>query len=792
MIRGIIASIFVLLLLEGCSYSPLEPIALNVQAKKVDYLQEVKPILDKRCVSCHSCYNSPCQAKFSAFEGVERGGSKEKVYLAERLFAQDPSRLFIDAKTTEQWRQKRFFSLTHSDAESGYHNSIMGHMLNEKQQNPEITGEYAPETDELLCPATLEEVSEYFDEKPHHGMPYGFPALSDAEHTTLMQWLAQGAKGPDAMQQDALQSPAKVDQPTLDAWEVFLNQDDAKHQMTARYLYEHLFLAHINFGSDPHSFYRLVRSKTPVGEPIDEIATRRPYDDPKVDKVYYRFLKIHSTIVHKTHIVLVFDKQELQKVQSLFIDPAWEQTPHMMDYEEVKSANPFIVFEQIPTASRYAYMLRHNEYFVRTFIRGPVCKGQIALNVIHDHFWVMFQDPKYDIGVLEPEFLKEQAYNLSTPIEAGSTERIYRVFSDRYRERYEAYYLEKAKRLHERMPQGWPIDGIWKGEEAQSAPALTVYRHFDSASVHRGVVGELPRTMWVIDYAHFERIYYALVAGFDVFGNVSHQTNIRRYMDFLRLEGELNFTLYLPKEKRREILASWYIGDDIQEDIQSRRSDMDFIGTQITYSTDNVKQELIERLVDSHFMPSTQMRFDKINYFRASESIPELPKTYQNRQDILEGVRALTAPGTGFIRHFNDGGVNLAYLKVNMNNGEEHLFTLIVNRWHDNVNAMFGESARLDPYKDTLDVLAGSYGSYPNVFMEVNENDLPDFFDMVVNYDDTPEYFAKISKYAISRSNQNFWKYFDWFQATFNAQDPLNAGLYDLNRYYKRPWSNGE
>ena len=89
---------------------------------------------------------------------------------------------------------------------------------------------------------------------------------------------------------------------------------------------------------------------------------------------------------------------------------------------------------------------------------------------------------------------------------------------------------------------------------------LTIYRHFDSASVHKGARGGLPRTAWVIDYSQLERIYYALVAGFDVFGNLSHQVNVRRYMDYLRIEGELNFLAFLPKEDRVPILQSWYIG----------------------------------------------------------------------------------------------------------------------------------------------------------------------------------------------------------------------------------------
>ena len=57
-----------------------------------------------------------------------------------------------------------------------------------------------------------------------------------------------------------------------------------------------------------------------------------------------------------------------------------------------------------------------------------------------------------------------------------------------------------------------------------------------------------------------ERIYYALVAGFDVYGTMGHQLAVRLYMDILRVEGETYFLNFLPREKRKEIMQSWYQG----------------------------------------------------------------------------------------------------------------------------------------------------------------------------------------------------------------------------------------
>jgi hypothetical protein len=36
----------------------------------------------------------------------------------------------------------------------------------------------------------------------------------------------------------------------------------------------------------------------------------------------------------------------------------------------------------------------------------------------------------------------------------------------------------------------------------------------------------------------------------------------------------------------------------------------------------------------------------------------------------------------------------------------------------------------------------------------------------------------------VNRSDPKFWQTYDWFQQQLDEGDPLNAGLFDLNRYY--------
>jgi hypothetical protein len=88
-----------------------EGLLLSKQQHKVSYYKDVKPILDSRCVTCHGCYDAPCQLKLGSIEGVDRGASKEIVYDSSRLKAADPSRLFVDASMTEDWRKKGFYPI---------------------------------------------------------------------------------------------------------------------------------------------------------------------------------------------------------------------------------------------------------------------------------------------------------------------------------------------------------------------------------------------------------------------------------------------------------------------------------------------------------------------------------------------------------------------------------------------------------------------------------------------------------------------------------------------------------
>ena len=736
------------------------------EKKNIDYVSDIKPILEKRCVVCHSCYNSPCQLKLSSYAGFDRGATKALVY-ETRLKASDPTRLFVDAQTTDEWRQKEFFPVT--DTGFSENSSLAMLMLNQKTVHPESKGFYISES-ELTCPQTKEELTKFFADNPHKGMPFGFPELEKEEYSMLMTWLGQGAmKG-------TIKTRSKDS--NIDKWEVFLNDTAIKNQVASRYIYEHLFIAHLYFPSDTTRFYELIRSKSPSPEAIEIIATRFPFDAPETDNVYYRLREITSTIVDKTHMIYELSDSKMERYTSLFLTPKWNEQPYMPSYEVKYSANPMVTFAQIPAKSRYEFLLDNAYFMMSTFIKGPVCNGQVALDVIHDHFWVMFLDPKFDLSVTDTNFLNNGIKNLALPNQEGSgTKLVNALKSEVYIKKATKYYQYRDTEYSKAYTDGFNMNFLWKDKKNNSS-LLTVYRHFESGSIHKGALGGLPRTLWVVDYPLLERIYYSLVAGFDVYGTLTHELLIRQYMNRLRIEGESNFLDFLPADVRKETFKSWYLGTVSGTVTKYNNSD---IKSAIDFETENYKEEFTLMAMDK-----LGVKKDEINYAKEKPVAEDALMNINTKEDIERAFSYLTQSNvsTGILA-YDITYINLAHIRIRMNNQEDLMYSMVVNRWHDNVSFMFNEESRFDPNKDGLDFIEGFIGSYPNIYLDINQDDVSEFFDLLANYSkESEEYNKMLQKFSVNRSNKDFWNTYDWFQNRYNESDKLNSGLFDLNRYY--------
>src|SRR5690606_19004492 len=114
----------------------------------------------------------------------------------------------------------------------------------------------------------------------------------------------------------------------------------------SRYIYEHLFLASVSFDDVPSERkFRLVRSRTPPGEPAVELPTRRPFDDPG-GSFYYRFVQSEDTPLAKTHMPYALNKERLARYRELFVTPDFT-VPSLPGYGPDDAANPFKTFAAI-------------------------------------------------------------------------------------------------------------------------------------------------------------------------------------------------------------------------------------------------------------------------------------------------------------------------------------------------------------------------------------------------------------------------------------------------------------
>ena len=739
-------------------------------AANISYRQDVRPILERRCVVCHACYDAPCQLKLGAWEGVARGATKALVYDATRLDEAAPTRLFVDAQKPSEWRQQGFYPVLNEHTPTPENNlaaSVLYRSLALKQAHPlpdqkVLSKDFDFSLDRAQTCPRLDQYDAYERDHPLGGMPYGLPALSDAELATLTRWLAAGS--PD----DEPQALAPELARQVRDWERFLNGDSLKERLMSRYLYEHLYLGHLVFeGDQERRSFRLVRSSAAPGSPTQALATRRPYDDPGVARVYYRLEAEAETIVAKTHMPYLLSPARMKKYRGWFINAAYDVAA-LPSYASELASNPFITFAAIPPDSRYRFMLDEAEFFVMNFIKGPVCRGQMALDVIESRFWVFFVDPDHESSAASAELLARQANNMRLPAAYGSDAPV--ISAWRELSRLETRVLAaKNELLKQQFGGATKVDLslIWNGEGRNPNAALTIFRHFNSASVVKGLVGDAPKTSWVIGYPLFERIYYLLVAGYDPYGNLGHQLNSRLYMDFMRMEGESNFLMLLPRASRQAIRDYWYRGasSDDKSYIDGSKNPLDE-ESGIAYRSGDPQRELYG-LLGQRLAPVLGARFELA-------SVPDR----QLRQQ-LQRLAALRGASLSWLPP-------AVVLRVDDPPRAAQYFSLLSIIGHSNVTHLLLEKYSLLPAENTLTLVPGFIGAYPNAIYRVTPAELPALTAAIGALASEADYRALADRFAVRRTDPDFWAVSDQLLDAYARWAPLESGLFDYSRFENR------
>jgi len=753
---------FVLLLI-GSTTQAQDP------APALSYTRDIQPIFTEKCVACHACYDSACQLNLGSGEGAARGATKVLVYDGDRSQATKPTRLFYDAFGKAAWRHEGFTSVLDAQGSQAALMARMlelGHSRAPLQPNGKLPDDIVLGLNrENMCPLP-EEFDTYADVHPNEGMPLAVTGLSDQQYQTLRRWLASGAPIDQQGVAPSAQEAAQVLQ-----WENLLNAPGARESLVARWLFEHLFIAHLYFeGGEPGHFFQWVRSRTPSGQPIDLINTRRPNDDPGT-RIYYRLWPIQGVIVHKTHITYPLSAAKMERVKALFYSGDW-QVSALPGYGPGRRANPFETFEAIPAQARYQFMLDNAEYFVRTFIRGPVCRGQIATDVIRDNFWALFQAPEHDLYITDPLYRGRATPLLAMP---GQNDDVGSVLSLwlKYRDKRNEYEALRRYRYGELPAPGWST--LWAGNDNA---LLSIFRHFDSASVNKGLIGEVPQTMWLFDYPLLERTYYQLVVNFDVFGNVSHQAQTRLYFDLIRNGAEQNFLRLMPANSRDDFLDDWYQNGGkvkLWMDYESIDGDKP---TGLKLNEKDPKRDFVNQLLarygDLNASP------DPINRcVGAYCSRPGLEPVLRDAEQALSRLTSRPAAGLKVIDQLPEATM----LRIETRTGHREVYSLLRNRAHSNVAFMLGEASRYQPGLDTLTVYPGVLSSYPNFMFNIPAEQVPAFVAAMESARDAQHFEKIVDRWGVRRSHPQFWEYFHDLSTYIRETTPVEEGVLDMNRY---------
>ncbi|MEH6593120.1 MAG: fatty acid cis/trans isomerase, partial [Halioglobus sp.] len=418
--------------------------------------------------------------------------------------------------------------------------------------------------------------------------------------------------------------------------------------------------------------------------------------------------------------------------------------------------------------SRYEFLLKEAQFSIMNFIKGPVCRGQIALSVIDDHFWVMFVSPDEDHPELDAEFLSQESDNLILPtVATGTPVDLFRW--RRFAKAEQNYAAAKAKYIGERMEledRSLDIDNLWQGDGINANASLTIFRHFDTASVVKGMVGQTPKTAWVINYPLLERIHYLLVAGFDVYGGATHQLESRLYMDFLRMEGEYNFLMFLPAADRPKIREYWYRGARPSvKDHYFGTSEVFAHDTDIVYKTDDPKTELLQRMRKKIYGAEAK------NYDYRVDASPGMIAAFEKLEQNI-GAHNSFMPHVSFVNVIGDS--------------RDDVYTIIRNAGHSNISQPFGEEERRLPEEDSLTVVRGFLGAYPNVFVQINESQLANFVEDIASMKKPADKATIMNRYGVHRNAPWFWRLSDKFHEKYQERDGIEAGIFDYNRYYSQ------
>lgn len=741
-------------------------------ARDISFMKDVKPIMDQNCVSCHACYDAPAQLDLRSAAGIERGALPIDVY-APRNGIIPPTLVWNSKNTIEDWRKIGFFSVT-----EGGKDSIMGKLLRLGHDNPVEPNERLPKNIEI-DPFTRKfsfpnkyEIDAYIAQKPQEGMPLAVSGLSHKEYATLKQWLEEGAKFDNV---PAVSSAA--DLALIGKWEDFLNSDDLRTQLMARYIYEHIYLVNFLFEDkeDAH-MYNLVRSATPPGEPVVPVVQHLANGPVEEGNFFYRFLLLDQTRSAKmSRIRMVADQTKLDRWQEIFNEQEWD-TQTLPGYTEKDRFDIVGIFGDIPPKVRYKFLLDNTWNIRGAIVHGPSCRGNQAISSVQDQGWVFYEDPETSLYVNDPEFRKEVDPFLSFYMDWSNLQTALVTRQEYINRRKEYIKLRMQREAAEDVkPQ---MTDIWRGEDEDDSPLVTVYRHqTDGYILDKKVAGgDYPKESWLMDMPIMEHAYYTSVTNYDLFNPLTGIW-VRELFGLARIEAELNLLRFIPAEDRKRTFMGWYEGLLSAERLKLEMPHFDpddTVPTGIEYKTDDTMREFYQKLIA--YMGDRILSDDPINRSDAEPPTDAVPAAMRR---IVEASRQQEPSWHRFKALIPEA----SFLRIDREGQDPLVYTMTRDRWYDSKAFISTVLEEENPSKGTISILEGVQSTYPRFMFRIPEAEVDTFADALIDAHDEAALRKVAERWGIRRSSPDFWDYLGTMEDYVRKVDPTRVGTFDVSRY---------
>ena len=769
------------LVLQGCAEKESPGTPKTPKGEAVSFTRDIKPILDTKCVNCHSCYDAPAQLDLRSVKGIVRGAMKIDTY-ASRDTAIAPTYAWNSPNTLADWRKMGFFSVI-----EGGRSSIMGKLLALGHANPVKPNGRFPDDIELdpfkrknYLPNKYE-IDGYAAQFPEQGMPFAVSGLTDKEYEAMMSWLEDGAPIDYVAAEPTANELAQIQK-----WEDFLNKGDKRSRLVGRYFFEHLSYVKFRFTDrDDARTFLLVRSTTPSGKdpvPVYEHVANKPVDGA----FYYRFLLLEqSPVVKMTRIELLASDAKLERFRKIFYEEDWS-VDQLPGYTETERYSPLTTFRAIPAKARWKFNLANSRFHRGQITNGPVCHGQIATNAVLDIGWDIYESSETSLYVTDAQYRAEVDPLLEEMTHPGNLLAAIQVRQKWVEKHNEATKrgLARAKELGYRTK----FTDIWRGEYPDDKPLINFFRHNDNAYAQEGnrIVGHFPKAINIWDLPNYEASLYAPVVNWDLYGpSLDGLLGAREQYGLTRVYAEQNFLRFLPRKVRLPLWKSWYQGEMTEERWKLMRPNIppgDTMPTDIKYSTDDPQREFYERLLEYYG-----------SFVDANDPINR-PKPGDNPDRITKAFISIVAASTEQEpwRKFKTLLPDAVFLRIDKSGQEPAIYTMTHDKDYA-TQTFFTPVLRNEiPGNATVSILQGAMTAFPNFMFVINEDEIQEFASTLIDADTQKKLTAVVERWGIRRSSPDFWPVLNSVTAYVKRTNPTGdpdrpggkAAAFDINRYW--------